>query len=413
MAELRLKGRPFSFYALLAIGLALLAIVMHLYAIDRYSSGMPYRDDFEAVLDFLNAYPELHFPDNFRLILSQNNEHRIVLDHLISLLMVFLTGKFSFIWMIWIGNLGWFLLLYLFWKFAKQNEVSLLEFSPIIIAMMSFSHYELMTMAMAAVQHYFQIFFCVLTIWFMVGGRPFLTLALFVCANFTSGGGICLVPVIFLYYLWKREWRNLVASAMVVGAVFLVYFPLLGYVQNPGVPSALTALKSPLYLVVYAFGFLGGIGNLYKVSIALGVVFTVMLTLKWKMLVSKYPFLFWLTAYLFVTAFTNAVTRGGLGIRTGQGSRYTTYSLIFTAIVYLCCLLNSANARTRLRVGWIGLFVSIAMFAYWYAHGQESLVARFDALESGVIEHPYRQWPEKSLIRASELGYYTPTRAPH
>ena len=413
MAELRLKGRPFSFYALLAIGLALLAIVMHLYAIDRYSSGMPYRDDFEAVLDFLNAYPELHFPDNFRLILSQNNEHRIVLDHLISLLMVFLTGKFSFIWMIWIGNLGWFLLLYLFWKFAKQNEVSLLEFSPIIIAMMSFSHYELMTMAMAAVQHYFQIFFCVLTIWFMVGGRPFLTLALFVCAIFTSGGGICLVPVIFLYYLWKREWRNLVASAMVVGAVFLVYFPLLGYVQNPGVPSALTALKSPLYLVVYAFGFLGGIGNLYKVSIALGVVFTVMLTLKWKMLVSKYPFLFWLTAYLFVTAFTNAVTRGGLGIRTGQGSRYTTYSLIFTAIVYLCCLLNSANARTRLRVFWIGLFVSIAMFAYWYAHGQESLVARFDALESGVIEHPYRQWPEKSLIRASELGYYTPTRAPH
>ena len=247
----------------------------------------------------------------------------------------------------------------------------------------------------------------------MVGGRPFLTLALFVCAIFTSGGGICLVPVIFLYYLWKREWRNLVASAMVVGAVFLVYFPLLGYVQNPGVPSALTALKSPLYLVVYAFGFLGGIGNLYKVSIALGVVFTVMLTLKWKMLVSKYPFLFWLTAYLFVTAFTNAVTRGGLGIRTGQGSRYTTYSLIFTAIVYLCCLLNSANARTRLRVFWIGLFVSIAMFAYWYAHGQESLVARFDALESGVIEHPYRQWPEKSLIRASELGYYTPTRAPH
>ena len=412
MTELRIKGRPVSFYAALALGMAILAVLMHLYAIDRYSSGMPYRDDFEAVLDFLNAYPELHFPDNWRLVFSQNNEHRIVLDHLVSLLMVFLTGKFSFIWMIWIGNVGWFLLLLLFWKFANQNQVSLLEFSPIVIAMMSFSHYELMTMAMAAVQHYFQIFFCVWAIWFMVGGRAYLTLALFTCAIFTSGGGICLVPVLFLYYLWKKEWRNFGLSVLVVGAVFLVYFPLLGYVQNPGVPSALSAFQSPAYLAVYALGFLGGIGNLYKVSIGLGLVFAVMLAWQWRVLVTKYPFLFWLTAYLFVTAFTNAVTRGGLGIRTGQGSRYTAYSLIFTTIVYLCYLLNSSNVCTRLRVLWIGMFVSIAMFAYWYAHGQESLQARFDALESGVIEHPYRQWPEKSIIRAGELGYYTPTRTP-
>ena len=413
MTKLQLKPRPLSFYAWLSLGLVVLAVFMHLYAIDRYSSGMPYRDDYDAILDFLNAYPELDFPHNFLLLFSQSNEHRIVLDHLVSLAMVFLTGKFSFIWMIWIGNIGWFLLVYLFWKFAKQSQVRFWEFSPIIIAMMCFSHHELMTMAMAAVQHYFQVFFCVLAIWLMTGNRPYLALTFFVFAIFTSGGGICLVPVILLYYLWKKDWPNLVVSVTVIGMVFVVYFPLLGYVQNTSVPSPWVAIQSPLYLIVYAFGFLGGIGNLYKVSIALGLVFTVMLICHWKVLLTKYPFLFFLTAYLLVTAMTNAITRGSLGIRTGQGSRYTTYSLIFISIVYFCCLLTSKDARTRYRVCLIGYFISIAMFAYWYAHGQESLIARFEVLESGVVEHPFRQWPEQSLIRASELGYYTPTRTPH
>jgi hypothetical protein len=66
--------------------------------------------------------------------------------------------------MIWIGNIGWFLIVFLFWKFSKNNHLSFVEFSPILIGMMCISHYELMTMAMAGVQHYFQVFFCTIRI---------------------------------------------------------------------------------------------------------------------------------------------------------------------------------------------------------------------------------------------------------
>ena len=72
---------------------------------------MPYRDDYDAIFGFLNQYPDLHFPQNFLFLFSQNNEHRIVLDNLISLSMVTLTGSFHFIW---IGNLGWLLIICLF-----------------------------------------------------------------------------------------------------------------------------------------------------------------------------------------------------------------------------------------------------------------------------------------------------------
>jgi len=413
MKLIRTENCSRSMYFWLALGLSLLAIVIHLYITYRYSSGMPYRDDYDAIFSFLNEYPSMHFPQNALFLFSQNNEHRILLDHVISLWMVAATGTFSFIWMIWIGNIGWFLLVYLFWKFAQKNQVCFVEFSPVLIVMMCLSHYELMTMGMAAVQHYFQVFFCALSIWFLVSNSLWLALSFFICAIFTAAGGICLVPVIFLYYLSRKEWRNLLISIAVVGIVFLIYFPLLGYVQPANHPKVLLALKSPLYLMTYAFGFLGGIGNTYKFAIGLGFFCTVFLISKWRFLLTRYPFLFWLAVYLFVTAMTNAITRGAIGIRTGQGSRYTTYSLLLMTIVYFACLFSASSEKIRLRVVHVGFFLSLVIFGYWYNHGQESIAARYEDLESGVLQHPSEEFAAASLKRAMELGYYVPTRTPH
>jgi len=408
-----LSERSHPFYIWCAVGLSILATIIHLYIIYRYSSGMPYRDDFDAIFGFLNPLPNLTLPQQFLHLFSQNNEHRILLDNLISLSMVTLTGQFNFIWMIWIGNIGWFLIVFLFWKYSRNNQISFVEFSPILIGMMCLSHYELMTMAMAGVQHYFQVFFCILSIFFLCSGSATLALSFFICAIFTSGGGICVVPVIFLYYLSKRDWRNLLISIAVVGLVLLVYFPLLGYVQPAGHPKVLLALKDPLYLITYAFGFLGNIGNTYKFSTGLGIVFTIYLLTKCKFLYIKHPFLFWLTTYLFVTAMTNAITRGGIGIRTGQGSRYTTYSLIFTAIVYLTCILSASSAKARTRTVGAGLFLSLVIFSYWFSHGQENIAARYQDLESGVLQHPSTEYAVSTLQRAAELGYYFPTKMPN
>ena len=412
----QLTGQPtsrmHSLYFWCAAGFSILAIAIHLYIIYRYSSGMPYRDDFDAIFGFLNPLPNLTFPQQFLHLFSQNNEHRIFLDNVISLLMVSLTGKFDFVWMIWIGNIGWFLIVFLFWKYAKKNQVSFVEYSPILISMMCLSHYELMTMAMAGVQHYFQVFFCILSIYYLVSGSITLALSFFICAIFSSGGGICVVPVIFLYYFSKKEWRNLLISVCVVAAILIIYFPLLGYVQPATHPNVLLALQSPLYLVTYAMGFLGNIGNTYKFSIGLGIAFTAFLLFKWKFLYAKYPFLFWLTAYLLVTAMTNAITRGAIGLRTGQGSRYTTYSLIFTSIVYLSCLFSASSIKIRMRTVGAGFFLSIVIFSYWFGHGQENIAARYEDLESGVLQHPSLDYAVTTLKRATEIGYYYPTITP-
>jgi hypothetical protein len=194
--------------------------------------------------------------------------------------------------------------------------------------------------------------------------------------------------------------------------VLLAYFPLLGYVQPAGHPDVLLALKSPLYLIKYTFGFLGNIGNTYKFSIGLGILFTLYLGYKWKFLYTKYPFLFWLVVYIFSIAMTNAITRGAIGIRTGQGSRYTTYSLILASIVYLTFLLASSSAKIRLRVVYVGFLTSLIIFSYWFVHGKGSIVARYQDLASGVLQDPNEEFAKAALQKASELGYYYPTIPP-
>jgi hypothetical protein len=267
-------------------------------------------------------------------------------------------------------------------------------------------------MAMGSVQHYCQAFFCVLSIWYLVSGRLLLVLTFFTCAIFTSGGGICLVPVILIYFILRKEWRHLLICSITFIIVFIIYFPLLGYAQPAAHPNVFLALESPIYLITYAFSFLGNIGNLYKSSIGLGIVFTFYLVSKWRFLSKNYPFLFWLITFLLVVSITNAITRGGFGIRTGQLSRYTIYSIIYISIIYFTCLLSSPTLKKRKFITNIAFFISLGIFAYWYQHGQKNLASRYADLESGVLQYPSLEYAKSSLKDAAMLGYYYPTKPP-
>ena len=404
-----------NFWLASAIILSVLAVFIHIYVIFKYSSGMPYRDDFAAIFGFLNRLPDLTLNQKILHIFNQNNEHRIVLDNLISLTMVAVTGRFDFVWMIWIGNIGWLFIVIFFWNFSQKNKINFLEFSPILICLMCLSHWELMTMAMAGVQHYFQVFFVVLSVYFLTLSNITLALFFFTCALFSSGGGICVIPVIIFYYLFRKEWAKLLIASITVATILIIYFPLLNYTTPAGhatLKELILTLESPLYLIFYSFGFLGNLGNTYKFSIGLGILLMTYIYFKRKFLYENYPFLYWLTVYLAITALTNAITRGGTSIRTGQGSRYTIYSLILISIVYLTCILSASSNKLRYRVSIVGLSLSIIVFLYWLQHGQENISIRFRDLESGVLQYFYisQECAVNMLKRAKEIGYYLPTK---
>src|SRR4051812_9853370 len=76
----------------------------------KFAVDVPVLDDYDAALGFLNAFIGTSgFRAKAALILSQHNEHRIVLDRLVFLGQYLILGKIDFRISILIGNMGWVL----------------------------------------------------------------------------------------------------------------------------------------------------------------------------------------------------------------------------------------------------------------------------------------------------------------
>ena len=65
-----------------------------------------------------------------------------------------------------------------------------------------------------------------------------------------------------------------------------------------------------------------------------------------------------------------------------------------------------------MRTVGVGFFLSLVIFSYWFGHGQENIAARYEDLESGVLQHPSLDYAVTTLKRATEIGYYYPTITP-
>ena len=95
------------------------------------------------------------------------------------------------------------------------------------------------------------------------------------------------------------------------------------------------------------------------------------------------------------------MARGGFGILYAQTtSRYTQYSLVFVAILYLGYLLGSNNLKARRLIFLIGLGFSIVLFIYWYRPGVNAIKERFVELNSGKIMYPDTHRAKEILHKA-------------
>ena len=97
-------------------GAALVACAIYLREIAQISYNFPNEDDFNAVLGFLNSFLIADYPRKIYLLFSQHVDHRLVLTHIFALLDYQLFGVVNFNHLIWIGNLGWFLVIIYFYR---------------------------------------------------------------------------------------------------------------------------------------------------------------------------------------------------------------------------------------------------------------------------------------------------------
>jgi hypothetical protein len=393
------------------VNTVLFVVLLYFMTIHRFAVNQAVGDDFDAILSFLNQYTLAKPVDQFFLVVQQHNEHRILLTRLAALIDLKIFEQINFVHLIWIGNLGWLMAIIGFWIFSKKYLANLAEFAPAAIVLLCFSHFEMMTWAMTSISQYWQVCFSVFAIGLMLAHRFLYSQFFYIAALFTSGGGIALAPIFSAYYFLQKKWRAFWINLALTGTLIATYFLLLPYKAPPS-SRILEALSQPQLLIGYFLGFIGGLGNHYDFGISTilicGSILFLLFLIRSKSMYQSTPFLWWTVMYILITALLAALNRSVLGIASSGDSRYSEFSLLLAACLYVSSLSSVSSPTMRKKMVWLGFLISVVIYTYWYEQSKRPLLDRRFWLENDMQTHP--NWPAAQEIkrRSIELGIVKP-----
>lgn len=396
-------------FNLLNFGLA--AFFIYGFVVFRYSFNFPYLDDFDAILKFASQYNTSNKIDSILMLFGQHNEHRVFLTHIFTITTLKIFGKINFPVLIFMGNVGWFFVILVFWRYAKQKAISLVEFLPIPVVLLSFSHWGMMTWAMTSIQQYWQILFCLLCLYFLCEKRIFFASVFFILAIFTGGGGLVLSPLIILYYLNRRQWLQTMFAFILISVLLFIYFYALPY-SPPGASKLFDAIAHPLRFFAFFFGFLGGAFNLSLIGPAsyIGFGFIIFfVTLKnLRQIYFQDDFLSWTLYFILLCALLGAINRSDLGIESGGASHYSVYSLLLICCLYIFSIIHIRDGAVRKRIFLSFFCMAIFLFGYWAWKAPVYLEDRHHLLKHQYLIYPDEQAARAILLKTREDGLFIP-----
>jgi len=380
-------------------------LIFYIGTILIYSSHMPISDDYGAVLLFLNNYVQTeNLLDKLHAFFLQHNEHRIVFNRLIEVIQLKLFGEVNFKVLILIGNLGWLLTLYLLWVYIKRkNIISPWAFIPVVLIMLSFSHSALMTWAMASLQNYWQLYFSILTIYFMTTHRFMYVIFLIPMAFFTGGGGIALMPIVFFYYLSKKLWKKSIIIFLL--SIILVYIYFIGFhYQSNKIERDIFSIVFENYqrFTIYCLSFLGNIAEVSFLAISLGTILLGLFLFLIKKTFKHDPFIAWSLLFICLIVLMASLARSEGGVSQALSSRYAIYSSLFMVLVYLQYLLQ----YRRKIIIYIGFMIGTMTFIFYFSTTQLAFEARKNKAETSLDNISIGR--AENILRASKkLNVFT------
>ncbi len=388
----------------IAITIITFAFLLYLWAILKFTAYMPFADDYSVVLRSLNTYtaPDADMIQKFKMLFYQHMESRLVFNKIIELLQYYIFGQVNFLYLVLIGNMGWLLTIYLFWKYSIKNQiVSVITFVPVALMMLAFSHSSLMTWAMGSLQQYWQLFFALYSIYLLTNKHFTQAFIIMIFAIFTSGGGIILIPLFLLYFLTHKYWKLLGISFILSVLILLFYFVALDYKRIDH--NIYLFFDYPLSIILFLLTFLGNFGASYPLAAYIGG--TLILLYIW---ISKYlfkymPFLAWSILYIIITACLVTISRSEHGLIFALPSRYSIYSISFLALIYLGYMKRYQQNKA---IYFLGFLVGLSIFIFHFIHKLPYFEQRKHIAET-TWAFPRKDFAERVLKQSVKNNIFT------
>lgn len=412
---------PWSWFGLV---LAAMPVVYYFGILGWFAYDMPYMDDYPSLVDFLNKLPTASVGERWRLLLEQNNFHRIVWVKGVAWLMYSLTGKVSFTGLQYIGSAALLLMSWLLYRtFFGQHPTQRWLFLPVLFFLFQFQFWNNTFWAMASMSNLWTPTWALLAFWLSTRRREIWALVVGLVALLTVGNGILVLPLLLASFLFRNQIRWAVVTLAVLIPAYALYFS--GYSNPSGVSSA--SLLSPdrlVHLLALDASFLGAMFYHPAVSWLPMLVGGAIIGWTVYLLITRYdrinPTLFWMLVFLHLTGLMLAVNRIENPVAVMFASRYKNMTAILMAVTYLTVadgwVRNQLPARRWFSTVTLGIAVSICLVSditYF------SKIVRFRELKQtdqllweryGIIRgcNPMYQ-PAQQLSKIARAGMFQPT----
>jgi hypothetical protein len=319
--------------------LAVLSPVVLAYGILYCQSlGVPYQDDYTAILAFAADYDQLPSLKAKLMYVAtkQFGEYKLGFEHSVVAAEIEVTRHLNFAFLTALGNLFLLPVGYLLWRtYPGQGSLDrrLFQFLPISLLFFALTYWENLNWAMTGLQNTPVILFSLLSIYLLAPEYrtarfyPFLPCLAAALAAFSSANGFLLAPVGLLILLPRRAYAK---SLLWCGSFVM---PLATYLYHYGHP--VESLHRAAYITrpVFFLAFFGCVVPFRWPAALLGLatlaVFAVAVRFRYNRV---NPTAFYFAVWIVATGALVAWVRGGAGFFVA--SRYSIYSNLFVIFCY-------------------------------------------------------------------------------
>lgn len=311
--------------------LTLLPILLHFTLIALYSRNIPWIDDFYWYFDFLTKIEDAGFSwEAVRILVTSYNNHWHIVQRLILLPVVKMTGGIPVVLFTWLGNLLYLVLFYLLFLKEQKGRITFtprtaaaawLFFQPV-------SYYNFFECAFFNLP---VLLFSFLAIEAFVkpGNTGNKGIGWAVLATFSNGNGMLVWPVAMLIAATKKDWKAVARYAVIFAAFSIAYLWASHGTSGPGRFSL-----SPFHEIVLYFlqltGSVGGGLSPWWATTLVGVLVLGTLAVSARTILKKNPALWYFTVFLLMSIAIISLTRREV---SGFSAEIVRHYLMFPQVV--------------------------------------------------------------------------------
>lgn len=376
-------------------------VLIFLNLVHETAVNLPIWDDFDSAFFFVNRILETPFwADRAILILEQHNEHRILINRLLTLLSLALFSSINFLFLIYCAIAALVTLALTLPAKTENRWLGLVISTAILLQPQYGDGLNWVTTCLASFSLCLFAFTCSHLVF---GSRTqfFFAILLMALACFSQGNGIllplCLIIVLLMHRRWARAAGIAASGAAIIGCYFIGFkFPPRSNTLEMLISRYPEVLEYGFTLVGNAAGFSDPAASLTSGVVLTLLFFGLMCTAKTR----AHPALISLTLFLFFSAGINTLARGLSGSQWALSpGRYTILGAGILATLSLMLLEN-----IRLRSLKAALVAAALAFNYCSWQFYRSSVEELQTTAiNDVAKHLLRgdgltyPWPERGI----------------